>query len=38
MAESQKDRQIDSLKMELTAGSDPMPFGVAAYDAEDNEF
>jgi hypothetical protein len=24
--------------MELTAGSDPVHFGVAAYDAEDNEF
>jgi hypothetical protein len=24
--------------MELTAGSDPLPFGFVAYDVEDNEF
>jgi hypothetical protein len=27
-----------SLKVELTAVSDPVHFGVVAYDAEDNEF
>ncbi len=30
--------EVLGLKTELTAGSDPVPFGVAGYDAEDNEF
>jgi hypothetical protein len=34
----QTDSYMVSLKTELTARSDPVPFGVAAYDAEDNEF
>jgi hypothetical protein len=38
MAERQTGSQMNSLKMELTARSDPVPFGVAAYDAEDIEF
>jgi len=30
--------EVLGLKTELTAGSDPVPFGVAGYDAEENEF
>ena len=30
--------EVLGLKTELTAGSDSVPFGVAGYDAEDNEF
>ena len=30
--------EVLGLKTELTAGSDPVPFGVAGYVAEDNEF
>ena len=30
--------EVLGLKTELTAGSDAVPFGVAGYDAEDNEF
>ena len=30
--------EVLGLKTELTAGSDPVPFGVAGYDKEDNEF
>ena len=30
--------EVLGLKTELTAGSDPVPFGVAGYDSEDNEF
>jgi hypothetical protein len=29
---------MNSLKRESTAGSDPVLFGVTAYDGEDNEF
>jgi hypothetical protein len=34
----QTDSYMVSLKMELTTGSDPVHFRVAAYNAEDNEF
>ena len=30
--------EILGLKTELTVGSEPVPFGLSAYDAEDNEF
>jgi hypothetical protein len=30
--------EVLGLKTNLVAGSDPVPFGVAGYDAEDNEF
>ena len=30
--------EVLGLKTELTAGSDPVPFGIAGYDADDNEF
>ena len=30
--------EVLGLKTELVAGSEPVPFGVAGYDAEENEF
>ena len=30
--------EVLGLKTELSAGSDAVPFGVAGYDDEDNEF
>ena len=31
-------RKLNLLKIMFTAGSDPVPFGVAGYDTEENEF
>ena len=30
--------EVLGLKTDLTAGSDPVPFGIAGYDDEENEF
>ena len=30
--------EVMGLRTELTVGGDPSPFGVAGYDAEENEF